>query len=36
MGMFLLWATGAHEYMDIFVNNDGHRRWWRLKRAEDM
>ena len=29
MGIFLLWATWVHEYMDIFVNIDGHhtKRW---------
>ena len=31
MGIFLLWATRAHEYMAIFVNIDG-----RLKRAGGM
>ena len=25
MGIFLLWATWAHEYTAIFVNIDGHR-----------
>ena len=25
MGIFLLWATWAHEYMAIFVKIDGHR-----------
>ena len=27
MGIFLLWATWAHEYMAIFVNIDRHRMW---------
>ena len=36
MGMFLLWATWAHEYMDIFVNINGHRTWRRSKRAGCM
>ena len=36
MGIFLLWATWAHECMAIFVNIDGHRTWGRLKRAGDM
>ena len=25
MGIFLLWATWAHEFMAIFVKVDGHR-----------
>ena len=25
MGIFLLWATWAHEYVAIFVKIDGHR-----------
>ena len=25
MGIFLLWATWAHEYIAIFVKIDGHR-----------
>ena len=25
MGIFLLWATSAHEYMALFVNIYGHR-----------
>ena len=33
MGIFLLWATWAHEYMAIFVNIHGHRTWGRFKRA---
>ena len=33
MGIVLLWATWAHEYMDMFVNIDGHRTLWRFKRA---
>ena len=36
MRIFLLWATCTHEYMDIFVNIDGHRIWGRLERAEGM
>ena len=31
MGIFLLWATWAHESMSIFVNIDGHRTWGRFK-----
>ena len=31
MGIFLLWATWAHEYMVVLVNNDG-----RFKRAGCM
>ena len=31
MGIFMLWATWAHEYMDIFINIDGHRMRGRLK-----
>ena len=30
MGIFFMWA---HEYMDIFLNIDGHRMWGRLTRA---
>ena len=33
MGIFLLWATWAHEYMAIFVKIDGHRTLWRFRRA---
>ena len=33
MGMCLLWATWAHEYVAIFVNIDRHRTWGRSKRA---
>ena len=33
MGMFLLWATWAHEYMDIFLNISGNRTWGRVERA---
>ena len=29
MGIFLLWATWAHEY--IAINIDGHRTWGRFK-----
>ena len=36
MGIFLLWAKWAHEYMAIFVNIDRHRMWGRLKRAGSM
>ena len=25
MGIVLLLASWAHEYLDVFVNNDGHR-----------
>ena len=25
MGIFVLWVTWAHEYMDVFVKNYGHR-----------
>ena len=32
MGIVLLWATWAHEYM-FFLNIDRHRTWGRLKRA---
>ena len=35
MGIVLLWATWAHEYMSIFVNIDGHRTSERFKKAED-
>ena len=31
MGIFLLWATSAHEYMAVFVKPDGH-----FKRAGGM
>ena len=31
MGIFLLWATWAHEYMAIFVKIDGHRTSGRFK-----
>ena len=34
--MFLLWATSAHEYMDIFVNVDRLLTWERLKGAGGM
>ena len=33
MGIVLLWATWAHEYMAIFVNIYGHRTSGRFKRA---
>ena len=36
MGIVLLWATWAHEYMAIFVNIEGHRTWGRFKRAGGM
>ena len=36
MGIFLLWATWAHEYMAIFVKNDRHRMSGRFKRAGGM
>ena len=33
MGIFLLWATWAHECMGIFVNIDGYRTWGRFKKS---
>ena len=36
MGIFLLWATWAPEYMAIFVNIDGHRTWGHFGRAGSM
>ena len=37
MGIFLLWATWAHEYMSVFVQkNYGHRSSGRFKRAGGM
>ena len=36
MGIVLLWATWAHEYMVIFVNIDGHRTSGHFKRAGGM
>ena len=36
MGIVLLWATWAHEYMAIVVENYGHRTSGRLKRAGGM
>ena len=33
MGIFLLWATWAHEYMSIFVNVDRHCTLGHFKRA---
>ena len=36
MGIFLLWATWAHEYKAIFVKIDGHRTSGRFKRAGGM
>ena len=36
MGIFLLWATLANEYMAIFVKIDGHRTSGRFKRAGGM
>ena len=34
MGIFLLWATWAHEYMAIFVKIDGHRTSGCFKRLK--
>ena len=34
MGTVLLLATWAHEYMDVFVNIDGHLTWGRLTKLE--
>ena len=36
MGIVQLWATGAHEYMAIFVKIDRHRTSERFRRAECM
>ena len=36
MGIFLLWATWAHEYMDVFVNIDEHHIWGHFERAGGM
>ena len=36
MGIFLLWATWAHEYRDIFVKIDGHSTLGCFKRAGGM
>ena len=36
MGIFLLWATWAHEYMAIFFKIDRHRMLGRFKRAGSM
>ena len=36
MGIFLLRATWAHEYMAIFVRIDRHRTSGRFKRAGGM
>ena len=36
MGIFLLWATWAHEYMAIFVKIDGHGTLGDFKRAGGM
>ena len=36
MGIFLLCATWAHEYMVIFLNIDGHRKWGHSERAGGM
>ena len=36
MGIFLLWATWAHEYMAIFVKIYGHRTSGHFKRAGGM
>ena len=35
-GNFSAMGHGAHKYMDIFVNIDGHRMWGRLRRAGGM
>ena len=34
MGIFLLWATWAHEYMAVFVKIDRHRTSGVLKELE--
>ena len=36
MGMFLLWATWAHEYVAIVVKVHGHRMSGRFKRTAGM
>ena len=36
MGIFLLWATWAHEYMDILVNIDRYRTWGRFKTRTEV
>ena len=36
MGIFLLWATWAHEYMAIVFRIDGHCTSGHLKRAGGM
>ena len=36
MGIVLLWARWAHEYMAIFVKIDRHRTSGRFKRAVGM
>ena len=36
MGIFLLWAMWAHEYMATFFIIDGHRTSGRFKRAGGM
>ena len=36
MGIFLLWATWAHEYKAILVKIDGHCTLGRFKRAGGM
>ena len=36
MGIVLLWATWAHEYMAIFFKIAGHRTSGRFKRAGGM
>ena len=36
MGIVLLWAMWAHEYISIFVKIDGHPTSGRFKRAGDM
>ena len=36
MGIFLLWATWAQEYVAIFVKIDGHCTSGRFKRAGGM
>ena len=36
MGIFLLWATSAHEYMAIFVKMYGHHTSGHFNRAGSM
>ena len=33
MGIFLLLATWAHEYIDVFLNIDGHRTWGAFNKS---